>query len=103
MFDFRDRTVCVTDYWIKTVKFGKGSCHLKSWKLQGSSDGEKWKDLDARDTDVLNGARASEHFVCRNSSDKFRYVRIALTGPNMRGDYALALTNVEFFGSIEEF
>lgn len=100
-FDFKNRRVRVTDYRIKTHKFSSYSCHLKEWKLQGSDNQSEWVDLDTRDTDSLNESRKVEHFVCSGKGGSFRFIRLLSTGPNHRGDYLMALTNIDFFGSIE--
>jgi hypothetical protein len=101
MFDFKKNRVTVNAYMIKTHRFSVNSCHLKSWKLQNSNNGKEWADLDARDTDVLNGASKEETFTCSARGAASRYVRLLQVGRNIRGDHLLALTNIEFFGRIE--
>ena len=99
-FDFKSRRVRVTDYRIKTHKFSSYSCHLKEWKLQGSDNQSDWVDMDTRDCDALNESRKVEHFTCAKPG-VFRFIRLLSTGPNHRGDYLVAFTNIDFFGSIE--
>jgi hypothetical protein len=100
MFDFKNKKVRISEYRIKTHRFGSDSCHLKCWKLQGSNDGTTWTDLDQRDTDVLNAAKRVEKFECTGVSFSARYLRLVQTGRNNRGDNLLALTNIDFFGTI---
>ena len=98
MFDFMNKPIILQNYLIKTHKYSTGSCHLKSWKIEGSNDAEQWKTLDERDSDILNEEDKEEVFDCSKNDTPYRYIRLIQTGPNHRGDHMLALSRIEFSG-----
>lgn len=100
MFDFMNKPIILLNYLIKTHKYSAGSCHLKSWKIEGSNDGDQWKTLDERDSDILNEEDKEAVFDCSKNDTPYRFIRLIQTGPNHRGDHMLALSRVEFFGYI---
>ncbi|KAK8885319.1 hypothetical protein M9Y10_040765 [Tritrichomonas musculus] len=100
MFDFMNKSIILQNYLIKTHKYSTGSCHLKSWKIEGSNDSEQWKMLDQRDSDILNEEDKVATFECSKNDTPYRYIRLIQTGPNHRGDHMLALSRIEFFGFI---
>ena len=97
-FDFINKVVMLQHYTIKTHRYSKGSCHLKSWKVEGSNDGELWEVIDKEDNDLLNEENKEATFECQKKDGAFRYIRLLQTGPNHRGDHMLALTRIEFYG-----
>ena len=48
-YDFKDRRVTPTSYSIRSQSGGSGSCHLKSWVIEASNDGQSWTEIDRRD------------------------------------------------------
>lgn len=107
MLDFLDKRISVTNYTIKTHKYKAGTCHLKAWIIEGSVDCNTWEEIDRRSTPVLNGPNKMQTFPAsslKNSNSstggRFRYVRLRQTGANCKGNYILALSNIEFFGTI---
>jgi hypothetical protein len=59
--------------------------------------------IDTRNTQDLNGKSITKIFECQSNfsvSNFYRYVRLTQTGKTSHGDDCLALTNIEFFGSI---
>ena len=100
MFDFQKKRIHVSNYTIKTHKYQAGTCHLKSWILEGSDDNKVWEEIDKRSTPMLNGPNKTQTFPASTTTEKFRYIRLRQTGPNCRGDDILAITNIEFFGTL---
>jgi serine/threonine protein kinase len=100
-FDFVNVQIYVTHYSIKTYRSGKGFSHLKSWLLQGFTGGQ-WVDLDLReDTEDLNGRSQTGLFQLTNPS-LVTMIKLIQTGPNHSGDDFMILTNVEFYGEVED-
>lgn len=99
-FDFQNRQIMLQNYTLKTHKYSSGSCHLKSWKIEGSNDTNNWELLDERDTNILNEEDKEVTFECAKKDGTYRYIRLRQTGPNQRGDHMLALTRIEFYGFI---
>jgi hypothetical protein len=98
MYDFGDSRVKITHYTIKTHKFPTGTCHIKSWVVEGSRDAKTWAELDRRAISLLNGPNRYQTFPCSKRGSLCRFVRLRQTGMNARGDTILALTNFEVFG-----
>ena len=101
-FNFGTKQAKITSYSIKTIKFGDGSCHLKSWVLEGSNDDIDYTVIDTRDTNELNGSNIVGNFDLENDSSPYKYLQIRMTGPNCRGDNTMAINAVEFFGILIE-
>ena len=98
-FDMKDSRVSLASYTIKTKSAGPGGIHLKQWKIEGSNDCSNWTQLDADDTDALNGSWRTKHFECsQRTNEFFRYIRLTQTGKNWRNDDYLLLSEIEFFG-----
>ncbi|OHT15445.1 F5/8 type C domain containing protein [Tritrichomonas foetus] len=101
MFDFQNKKVHLSNYTIKSHKYPAGTCHLKSWVIEGSNNiNNGWIEIDKRVTPVLNGANKFQTFPAGKTTENFRYLRLRQIGQNCRGDNILALTNIEFFGTI---
>jgi hypothetical protein len=98
MYDFGDSRVKVTHYTIRTHKYPPGTCHLKSWVVEGSRDTKAWSELDKRSLSLLNGPNRFQTFPCRAPSAAVRFVRLRQTAANARGDHVLALATFEVFG-----
>ena len=76
----------------------------QSWVLEGSNDGSKdsWVVIDRRDEcKVLTARDAVANFqIPRESTGRYRYLRIRQTAPNLRGTHVLVISALEIFGSI---
>jgi hypothetical protein len=101
-WDFGERRIFVTQYSIMSFQRGAGIHHLKSWKLEGSSDGQNWKIVDEeRDRPELNGPcnigtfKAQTSFLCR-------YCRLVSTGPNHAGSHHIVIAGLELYGLLTE-
>ena len=86
---------------------GQGSCHPKSWNIEGSNDNINWTLLDKRTNDrSLDGSGFSNTFEIEESkttNEYFQYLRITQTDVNTFGDdNSLIFSALEYFGTIQE-
>lgn len=117
-FDFTNWQINIQAYSIKTIPYNANNQHLKSWVLEGTNapgftpqqvqDNDKhieWNSLDTKNNNSeLNGCGTIATFnVSQNSQQFFRYIRLRMTGPNHFGQDTLALTNIEFYGTLKMF
>lgn len=99
-FDFKQQSVKLDHYTIKTHKFPNNTPHLKHWVIEGSNDQEAWEEIDKRLISVLHGKNKFQTFPVKNSDGTYRYIRLREAGLNFKGNNVLALTNFELFGQI---
>ena len=101
-FDFKTRRVYLKSY---SLKSDGGSCqHLLRWSIEGSNDGNEWKEIDKRDTQDLNGNYIVKNYECelnRTSEEFYRYLRLRQTGLNSYNNHYLKLSEIEFFGVLQ--
>jgi hypothetical protein len=105
-YDFRDRHVTLSHYSIRSHFAGTlNDYHLRSWVVEGSSDGETWSELDRREDDAsLKGGNLTQVFEVRSPGLECRLVRLRQIGPNhfLELDYRLVVSGFELFGLITE-
>ena len=98
--DFGERRVKVKHYWVRT--YGNGPGHLKSWSLEGSSDGENWQEIDrvhrARKMNRDNAVKQRD--VDNVLDEPVRFIRFSLTGKNHGGYWILNCSGLELFGTL---
>ncbi|KAK8894224.1 hypothetical protein M9Y10_022658 [Tritrichomonas musculus] len=99
-FDFKEKSVKLDHYTIKTHKFPSNFPHLKYWVIEGSNDENSWDEIDRRAITVLNGKNKFQTFPCKKADGTFRFIRLRQTGMNAKGTFVLALTNIELFGQL---
>jgi hypothetical protein len=100
-WDFKNFRVKPTHYVIRTRRKGD-SCHLQSWNLEGSVDGQSWIKLDQRiDKTSLKSTGAIATFVISKSS-QLRMIRIRQIGKNSSGNDILVINAFEIFGGLTE-
>ena len=102
-YDFKDRSVCPTSYTIRTYDSVPGSCHLKSWVLEGTNDcKDKWVILDRRENNrELNNGHAQRNFAITSPDGTFyRFLRLRQTGKSHYGNDRITITSLEIFGNI---
>ena len=100
-YDFKDMRVKPSSYTIKTYPYGAGCAHLKSWVLEGSTDGKSWEVLDSRNTHDLNYQNAST--TCEITAayhQGFRLIRLRQKGQNHLGTDTLIVAAFELFGTL---
>ena len=103
-FDFKERSVNLTAYSIKSSWGNPYGNHLKSWVVEVSNDGNSWVEVDNHENDpILNGYCATHVFRISNQTDKFnRFIRIRQTGKSWKNDYRFTLFCVEFYGHLKD-
>ena len=100
--DFGDRRVKVKHYWVRT--YGNGPGHLKTWQLEGSTDGDTWSVIDhVRRANEMNSDNAVKQRDVENVFDEpFRFIRFSLVGKNHGGYWILNCSGLELFGTLYE-
>lgn len=104
MFDFKIRKVSISHYSIQTNNFGdSGHWHLQNWCIERSNTNSNWKSLDTHTNDKsLDHKNVSKTCPITNmsSNEFYRYIKLRQTDVNTRGNHAILLSSIEFFGSI---
>ena len=68
-----------------SLKSGSGGGYLPHWCIEGSEDGNKWQEIDKRDTQDLKGDYIVKNYECdsdRTSDEFYRYIRLRQTRLN---------------------
>jgi hypothetical protein len=99
-FDFKTGRMLVTHYTLKTYNYVAGGNHLRSWVLLGSTNENDWLELDRRQsTSDLNDRYRVKTFQCKNPGC-YRFIKLVQTGKSHCDSDMLALTGIEFFGTL---
>lgn len=98
-FDFKDHLVSPTNYTIKSCSLENGH-HLKSWKVEGSTDCNNWMAIDAKDNcQFLGGCGQTYTFSIQiENPHDFRFIRICQTGKSWLDQNYLMFDSIEFYG-----
>jgi len=102
-FDFKKRKVSITSYSMND------NCRVKSWKVEGSTDGSTFEIIDNKvdTTDFQNSNRnfndpsAQKNFPVQPNNKYYRYIRITSTSKNWHNYDHFSLYRVEFFGFVQ--
>ena len=99
-FNFRQHQVAPSSYMIRSYFCNQNMNHPKSWVIEGSDDGFHWKILDEqKNCPDLNGNNLVHSFkISNDSSDKFQYIRMRLTGKNWNEQVTLRIDSFELYG-----
>lgn len=101
-FEFKKQHIILTNYTLKTANSKPGWNHLKSWVIEGSTDGINWIELDRREnTEELNGNSKVFTWSCANPQ-KCNNIRLRQTGKNHHNTDDIQLAGIEFFGRLLE-
>lgn len=106
--DFCDHRVNISHYSMRTpTDGGYDNDYPKTWSLEGSNDGIRWKLLDKRINDEsLHGEDLTATFECENvTNESFRYIRLYQRGTShFSGGYQsyMYISTLEFFGSFTQ-
>ena len=99
-FDFKKMKVKITNYSIKSSEGGQSSCHLKSWDLEVSNDGDNWIKIDHHSNcSTLNGDGFVGTFDAQQN-EFAQFVRLRQTDDPWGGDY-LKICYIEFYGFLK--
>jgi hypothetical protein len=100
-FDLKDKQISLQHYTLKST--GNGCRYFIQWEIEGSKDGNTWKNLDNRNTKEMGGNFIVKTYACWNASPSefFRFIRMRQTGKNSSNNDHLLLCNIEFFGELK--
>ena len=111
-FDFRGRSVQLTNYSIQTGTWDENQGHLKDWVIEGSFNGNNYYEIDVRSNNSsLRGKQKSATFEVKNKNNHFyQFIRLRQTGPaswnsqwNSKGyQNRFEITNIDFYGYLNE-
>jgi hypothetical protein len=99
-YDFKEHSVTLTHYSVRSFD-GYSQCeHPKDWVLEGSLDGEWWVVLDRQNNSkALDGKERIGTFPISEPRE-LRMIRFRQTGPNHMGNEYLIISGFEVFGTI---
>ena len=108
-FDFKDKSVKLSSYSIKSHNDGKNYAHLKNWVIEVSDDAKSWKIIDnQKNCSLLNGSNLVANFKIDKKDDDdgkfYRYVRIRSSGNSwyQYGNHSqIYFSLIEFYGQIK--
>jgi hypothetical protein len=98
-FDFKDRAVCLEKYSLRLKRL---TWYIISWEICGSNDMRNWDRIGGEEETYALADGEWKTFSCSRGHHGayFRYIRIHAE-KNSKGDHHMALSNVEFYGVIE--
>jgi len=100
MFTFKSYTILLTHYAIR-ARGDYDGYHLRTWVLEGSSDGQNWNQLLSHQSDsTLSGIGGIGKWKV-NTQNYFAQIRIRITGPNSYDRHHLVLQSIEFYGRVK--
>lgn len=100
-FDFKKHKIIPTHYVCKSFNCNPEWSHPKSWVIEVSDTGTKWKTIDEqKDCPHLRGALLVHSFPINNDLDSqsFRYLRMRLTDKTWVDTNYLVLVCFELYG-----
>jgi hypothetical protein len=95
-WDFREMRVRVTHYTMTAA-------YLKSWTIEGSSDGDQWTEIHraTENSDFKAGWRKASFAVSKPA--EWRFIRLIQTAKNHQGRDSFSLNSVELFRTLSEW
>ena len=85
-FGFKNMSITLVSYKIRSSTDGAGSSHLKKWDLYGSNDTVNWELIDRRENiDILNGALSTGIFNIERPISPFSHYMISNTTSHYMG------------------
>lgn len=109
LFDFKDKSIQLTNYSIRSRESNKNGAHIRNWVVEVSNDEKHWKEVDQHSNDsTLNNSNITATFSVNNINNEFyQFIRLRQTGyswsgyPN-RNNYYFAISFIEFFGILRQ-
>jgi hypothetical protein len=102
-YDFYDKAVTMSSYTLRsrgTPDGGKGRSNLKSWRVEGSTDGMTWFKVDEQTGRADLDNRGALQTFPVTISNEFRFIRLVLTGPNWSSQNVIWISAFELFGRL---
>lgn len=101
LFDFKNHSISVSAYSIKSSNHPSPD-YLQTWVLEGSNNQNEWTVLDSHTNDKsLDGKCKIGVFHIQDSdkqNQKFKYIKLRMTGESIQGNNYIDILNMEFFG-----
>jgi hypothetical protein len=98
----KERRIVPTHYTIRTNKCGPGCFHLKSWLVETSADGVRWREVaHEEDNKQLKGRYFTGTFAPAGDGE-CRFIRLVNIGRNHFRNDCLWISAWEVFGSLLE-
>jgi hypothetical protein len=95
-WEFRESFIRPTHYTIRSCDRRQ----LKSWKFEGSMNGEHWTELSHERNDSHLKEDFAAHSFEVKSPFECRFLRLSQTGKNHWNSHALAFCSLEIFGTL---
>ena len=103
-FDFKEKSIKLTGYTIKSNRNSDGSYNPKSWLVEVSKDNNKWEEIDRHENDSsLKGQRIVFTFKVQHPKEDFhRFIRLRQTskGWNASDNY-IWFYSIDFNGELK--
>jgi hypothetical protein len=101
-YDFKERRIVPSHYTIRTNEYDPGAYHLKSWLVETSVDGSKWREVARSENNKqLNGKGFTATFPVADGGE-CRFIRLVNIGRNHFGNDYLLISTWEIFGVLIE-
>jgi hypothetical protein len=101
-YDFKERTIVPIQYAIRTHGCDPGASHLKSWRVETSTDGRYWGLVASeKDNESLNGRSVTVMFAVEHPG-ACRFIRLVNMGRTHNGTDCLSISAWEIFGQLIE-
>ena len=105
-FDFKDKSIQMTNYSIKSYDRGQTGGHLRNWVVEVSNDKEHWEIVDQHDNDsILRSANAIKTFNTKQTESFYQFIRLRQTGTswhNNDNNYYLYFPFFEIYGKLKQ-
>lgn len=105
-FDFKEKSIQLFSYTIKSYDCSNGNGALRSWVIEVSNDETNWQIVDQHSNDsTLNGSKIVATFNIQNRSNNFyRFIQLRRTGPNWHSSskyYYIYFYCFEIYGKLK--
>ena len=104
-FDFKEKSIKLTGYTIKSNSNSSGACSPKSWVVEVSNDNNEWEEIDRHENDSsLKGSKIMFTFKIQNQNEKenfYRFIRLRQMSKGWdRSDDRIWFYSIDFNGEI---
>ncbi|OHS99298.1 hypothetical protein TRFO_34302 [Tritrichomonas foetus] len=100
LFDFKDKTINISHYKIKTINIGSNELHLRNWILECSENGNDWVEIDRQKNNSDLNQRNEVHVFQTNNRLNAKLLRLKQIGSNWGDNNYLCISYIDFFGDL---
>ena len=102
IFDFKDKSIILTDYKIQTSPFDSNWHHPRSWKIQGSNDNNNWEEIDKQENcKETNENNVYQEFSIKQENIKqFKFIKMIMDGVDWGNQNWMTFSSIEFYGCL---